>query len=88
MRMTVSIKTLSKNEYETIVNSNNSTTQIVTLSDQVHKNLTKDRVTKEELLDFSFKFLLNREPKNSIISSFELTVISRYFSEYEKSVRK
>ena len=88
MRMTVSIKTLSNNEYEIIVNSNNSTTHIVTLPDEVHKNLTKDKVTKEELLDFSFKFLLAREPNTSILSSFELIVISRYFSEYEKSVKK
>ena len=80
MRMTISIKTLSNNEYEIIVNSNNSTTHIVTLSDEVHKNLTKDKVTKEELLDFSFKFLLDREPNTSILSSFELAVISRYFS--------
>ena len=86
--MTVSIKPLSNNEYKIIVNSNNSTAHIVTLSDEVHKNLTKDKVTKKELLDFSFKFLLDREPNTSILSSFELTVISRYFSEYEKSVKK
>ena len=86
--MTISIKILSNSEYEVTVKSKTVTTHIVTLSDEVHKKLTKEKVTKEELLDFSFKFLLDREPNTSIMSSFELTVISRYFSEYEKSVEK
>ena len=86
--MTISIKILSNNQYEVTVQSNTVTTHIVSLSDEVHKNLTNDKVTKEELLDFSFKFLLDREPNTSIMSSFELTIISRYFSDYEKSVEK
>ena len=86
--MSISIKTLSNNEFEVTVQSNTVTTHLVTLSNEVHKKLTNEKVTKEELLDFSFKFLLDREPNTSIMSSFELTVISRYFSDYEKSVKK
>ena len=86
--MSISIKTLSNNEFEVTVQSNTVTTHLVTLSNEVHKNLTNEKVTKEELLDFSFKFLLDREPNTSIMSSFELTVISRYFSDYEKSIKK
>ena len=86
--MTISIKIVSNSKYEVIVKSNTVTTHTVSLSDEVHKNLTNSKVTKEELLDFSFKFLLDKEPNTSIMSSFELTVISRYFSDYEKSVKK
>ena len=86
--MGISIKTISNNEYEVTGNSKTKTTHIVTLSNKVHTNLTNDKVTKEQLLDFSFKFILDREPNTSILSSFELMVISRYFSEYEKSVEK
>ena len=86
--MCISIKTLSNDEYEITVNSKTVTTHIVILSDEIHKNLTNEKVTKEELLEFSFKFLLDREPNTSILSSFELTVISRYFLDYEKSVEK
>ncbi len=86
--MNILIQMLSNNEYEVTILSNTVTTHFVTLSDEVHNNLTNDKVTKEELLDFSFKFLLDREPNTSIMSSFKLTVISRYFSDYEKSVKK
>ena len=86
--MSVSIKIVSNNEYEVTVKSKTVTTHLVTLSDEVHKNLTNENVTKEELLDYSFKFLLDREPNTLILSSFELMVISRYFSDFEKSIEK
>jgi hypothetical protein len=34
----------------------------------------------------SFEFLLAREPKESILRSFELPVIARYFPEYEREI--
>ncbi len=36
----------------------------------------------EELIEASFRFLLEREPKESILGAFDLSVISRYFPEY------
>ena len=41
----------------------------------------------EDLLQESFRFLLEREPNTSILSSFDLPVISRYFPEYEREIR-
>ena len=40
-----------------------------------------------DLVRRSFAFLLEREPKESILRIFDLTVISRYFPEYEESIR-
>jgi hypothetical protein len=37
----------------------------------------------EALVTASFVFLLEREPRESILRSFDLQVISRYFPEYE-----
>jgi hypothetical protein len=36
----------------------------------------------------SFEFLLAREPKESILSSFGLSVIGRYFPEYEREISR
>ena len=40
------------------------------------------------LVDVSFRFLLEREPNTSILRSFDLPVIGRYFSEYETEIRR
>ncbi len=39
-----------------------------------------------ELIAASFRFLLDREPKESILSSFDLVVIGRYFPDYPSEV--
>jgi len=40
----------------------------------------------EELVERSFRFLLDREPKESILREFKLSVISRYFPDYERAI--
>jgi hypothetical protein len=42
--------------------------------------------TPEELLDASFRFLLEREPREAILQRFELPVIERYFREYPRVI--
>jgi hypothetical protein len=42
----------------------------------------------EELLEASFRFLLEREPKESILRTFELPVIERYFPEYPARIAR
>jgi hypothetical protein len=62
----------------------------------VHE-VTADRATvqrygadtaPERLIEASFQFLLEREPKESILRSFALPVIERYFPEYPEEIRK
>ena len=38
--------------------------------------------TPEALVEASFRFLLERESKDAILSRFELPVIERYFPDY------
>ena len=82
------IKELSGEEFQVTVNEKNPTSHNVILTDEIHQNLTNGKVSKKELIEFSFKFLLEREPNTSILSSFELNVISEYFPEYIKTVKE
>jgi hypothetical protein len=42
----------------------------------------------EELVRDSFRFLLDREPKESILREFKLSVITRYFPDYESAITR
>jgi len=44
--------------------------------------------TAEALVAASFEFLLENEPKESILRRFELPVIERYFPEYARVIGK
>lgn len=41
-----------------------------------------------DLVRRSFVFLLRHEPKESILASFDLPLISRYFPDYEAEIRR
>ena len=59
----------------------------VNLDDEYQQDLTGGKMTKEELIKKSFKFLLEREPKESILSRFNLRVINQYFPEFKEEIR-
>ena len=42
--------------------------------------------TPERLIEESFRFMLEREPKEAILSRFELPDIQRYFPEYSEEI--
>ena len=42
--------------------------------------------TPEALVEASFRFLLEREPKEAILRRFDLAVIGRYFPEFEQEI--
>ena len=80
--MTISIKRISNEKFEVNIESNQNTSHIVFLSDEMHDEITKNTKTKEDLINFSFEFLLEREPNTSILSSFDLKQINKYFPEF------
>jgi len=45
-----------------------------------------DGRSPEELIEASFRFLLDREPKESILGRFGLGVISQYFPDYPSRI--
>lgn len=60
----------------------------VTVDRSHWEQLTGGRVEAGVLVEKSFVFLLQRESKNSILRTFNLRVISRYFPEYETEIKK
>ena len=80
------ITELSKDKFEITVNADQITKHVVSVTDQMLLKLTNNKISKEELLNFSFNFLLEREPNTSILSKFDIIVISKYFPEYISKV--
>jgi hypothetical protein len=60
----------------------------VTLKQADYEQLAAGKATPEDLVAESFRFLLERESKESILRSFDLTVIGRYFPEYGREIGK
>ena len=86
--MTFSIIKQNDDVFTVKVTNDVSTSHTVTVTDQSLADLTDNNVTKTQLLEFSFNFLLDREPNTSILSPFDINVISRCFSDYKDEVRR
>lgn len=81
MSNAIAVESLQGNSYRvTVTDSRSSSTHEVTVDTRLAE------VSDEDLLTASFRFLLEREPKESILGRFELSVISRYFPEYESRI--
>lgn len=70
----------------TVREGNGETRHRVTMDRSTHARLGRGTATPEACVRAAFAFLLDREPKESILSSFDVTVIGRYFPEFEREL--
>ena len=85
--MELLINELSDKKFEVIIYADQQTIHKVFISNQTYLDLTSKKISKKELVKFSFEFLLEREPNTAILSSFDLIQISKYFPEYFTELR-
>ena len=84
----IKITEIEKDKFLVEVIDNLKTSHNVVISDKVYQELTNSMISKHELLEKSFSFLLDREPNTSILTNFEIQIISHYFSDYANCVLK
>jgi hypothetical protein len=75
--------------FEVTVSGNAETMHHVSISPDYAKKIGGESPTAllPLLVERSFEFLLAREPNTSILRKFDLSVINRYFPEYEKTIQ-
>ena|SRR5690348_5373136 len=56
----------------------------VTMSQVDFKSLGRETAAPEECVRAAFMFLLDREPKGSILRRFDVSVIERYFPDFRR----
>jgi hypothetical protein len=64
------------------------TRHLVRLTDTYYQKLTQGRLSHEALITRSIEFLLERESNTSILRSFDLPLIGRYFPEFESEITR
>ena len=60
--MSIFIKELSDNKFEIIINKKLTTKHSVLLTDEYYDNLTKKKISKKKLLEYSFSFFCIENP--------------------------
>ena len=55
----------------------------VNMDQATFEKLRRGEATPEDVIDAAFRYLLDRESKESILTEFDVTTIGRYFPGYE-----
>ncbi|HEV8697908.1 MAG TPA: hypothetical protein VGQ89_09460 [Candidatus Limnocylindrales bacterium] len=73
----------------TVSDDRSSTTHSVTVSSEDAFDLAAatDATHVQRLVEETFDFLLEREPKESILRTFDLSVVSQYFPDFDHEIR-
>ena len=86
--MAITVEKINETTFTVTVEARTTTSHTVTVSPDYLEKLTGGTVPVEKLVEKSFEFLLERESNTSILRSFDLPVIQRYFPEYEREIVK
>jgi hypothetical protein len=76
-------------EFEAVVReADGESRHHVTMSRRLCERLTAGKHAPERCVEAAFRFLLDREPKESILGRFDVAVIPRYFPEFERELSR
>jgi hypothetical protein len=82
----ITVEPLAENEWLVTVTASTTTKHRVRVTPDDIRRYGGDAISAQQLLEASFRFLLDRESNTSILASFDLPVIARYFPEFEKEI--
>ena len=80
------VTAIDEYHFQVTVMDSSNTTHKVSIEPNYALKLTAGKITTTQLVEKSFEFLLEREANTSILRSFDLSVIARYFHEYEQII--
>ena len=86
--MPIRVEKISETTFAVTVEDRTTTTHTVTVTKEYWQELTGGSIPSEKLVEKSIEFLLEREPNTSILGTFSLPTIQRYFADYESVMRK
>ena len=84
----IEVERLEKGEFRVrVIEGQSESSHRVRISQDDYRRLCGGKIEADELIRRSFEFLLAREPKESILPEFDLSLIERYFPEYERELK-
>lgn len=82
----IEVRALSDDTFEVTIDEANSTSTHLVTATEKYADLLCNGCDRTQLVEASIRFLLDREPKESIMNQFDLDVIARYFPDYPSSI--
>ena len=82
----ITVESTGRNAYRVTITDEDSSTSHEVIAHAVDVTRLGLGAKAEDLIAASFRFLLDREPEESILRRFDLTVIEQYFPAYPSTI--
>jgi len=82
----IRVTKIDDSRYRVEVSEGGGSTVHEVTADRDHVERYGGGASAEALVEASFRFLLEREPKEAILGNFALPVIERYFGDYPRKI--
>jgi hypothetical protein len=83
---TIDVTEKNQGSFHVTVTAGSTTEHVVTVDAAYAQQLTSGQISTIDLVRQSFEFLVERESNKSIMRRFDLTIINRYFPQYEQLI--
>ena len=70
----------------TITDDDGETHHRITMSNNTYNEIFNISCTPVQCIEAALRFLLDREPKEAMLSNFDITVIPGYFPEFRREI--
>ena len=85
----IDVETLTDGTFRVrVIEGKSETSHTVTLKPADYDRISCGKVEPAELVRMAFEFLLENEPKESILGRFDLPLIGRYFPNFEPEMKR
>jgi hypothetical protein len=89
MNAKIQVKQIGEGEFRVrVIEGTSATSHRVTMKTADYERISGGKVEPTELVKRAFEFLLAREPKESILAKFDLSIIGKYFAEFEREMKR
>jgi hypothetical protein len=89
MAAKIEVETVSDGTFRVrVIEGKSETSHTVTLKPADYERIAGGKIEPSELVRMAFEFLLENEPKESILGRFELPLIDRYFPNFEPEMKR
>ncbi len=89
MTQKIEVEAVSEGTFRVrVIEGKSETSHTVTLKPADHERIAGGKVEPAELVRMAFEFLLENEPKESILGRFDLPLIGRYFPSFEPEMKR
>jgi len=82
----IEVRPLNAETFEVVIDEGGSSSTHLVTATKKHVELLCADCDPEHIVAASVRFLLDREPKESIMSQFDLDVIATYFPDYAAAI--